>query len=323
MRWMILPAVKENIARAVDYLKRGKLVVLPTETVYGLGADATNGAAVAEIFAVKGRPQFNPLIAHVCDAAMAARYAVIDPLSQKLMDHFWPGPLTLVLPLKKKSGIHPFVTAGLPTLAIRSPRGIFSDIIAVLDAPVSAPSANRSGRISPTTAAVVADDLGACVPLILDGGACPVGVESTIVKVVEGEVFLLRPGGLVRAEIEKLAGRPVKRLAPYMAVEAPGMQESHYAPDAAVRLDAMEVHEGEALLAFGSQRAKGFEKAIAVLNLSPAGDMKEAATRLFDYLRKLDETDACRIAVEPVPIDGLGEAINDRLVRAAAPRIKR
>jgi len=317
---MILPATEDNIACAVKYLKRGALVVLPTETVYGLGADATNGIAVAGIFAAKGRPHFNPLIVHVSDAAMARRYGVIDPLSWKLMEHFWPGPLTLVLPLRERSGIHPLVTAWLPTLAMRSPQGIFSGIIATLDVPIAAPSANHSGKISPTTAAAVADDLGAQVPLILDGGPCPVGVESTIVKVAGDEVFLLRPGGAAREEIEKAAGRPVKRPARHTAVEAPGMLESHYAPHAAVRLEATEVHEGEALLAFGLRRAEGFEKAVAVLNLSPAGDVREAAARLFDCLRTLDRTDATCIVVEPVPMKGLGEAINDRLARAAASR---
>jgi len=319
---MILPAVKENIARAVDYLKHGKLVALPTETVYGLGADATNGAAVAEIFAVKGRPHFNPLIAHVSDAAMAGRYVEVDPLSQKLMEHFWPGPLTLVLPLREKSGIHPLVTAGLPILAIRNPRGIFADIIAALGAPVAAPSANRSGKVSPTTAAAVADDLGVQVPLILDGGPCSVGVESTIIKVVDDKILLLRPGGVARAEIEKVAGRTLLQSDASAGIEAPGMLESHYAPDAAVRLNAAEVHEGEALLAFGARRVKGFEKAVAILNLSPSGDTKEAATHLFDYLRRLDRPEINRIAVEPVPMQGLGEAINDRLMRAAAPRTK-
>lgn len=322
MRRMILPAVKENIVRAVDYLKHGKLVALPTETVYGLGADATNGAAVAEIFAVKGRPHFNPLIVHVSNVAMVGRYVEVDPLSQRLMEYFWPGPLTIVLPLREKCGIHPLVTAGLPTLAIRNPQGIFVDIIAALGAPVAAPSANRSGKVSPTTAAAVADDLGAQVPLILDGGLCSVGVESTIIKVVDGKVFLLRPGGLARAEIEKVTGRTLLQSDAFAGIEAPGMLESHYAPDAAVRLNAAEVYEGDALLAFGARRAKGFEKAVAILNLSSSGDTKEAATHLFDYLRRLDRPEISRIAVEPVPMEELGEAINDRLVRAAAPRTK-
>ncbi|RCL03954.1 MAG: putative translation factor [Candidatus Tokpelaia sp. JSC189] len=322
MKRMILPAVKENIGCAVDYLKQGALVVLPTETVYGLGADATNGVAVAQIFAVKERPQFNPLIVHVSDVNMAMRYVEVDPLSYKLMDHFWPGPLTFILPLRRKSGIHPLVTTGLTTLAVRSPQGIFSKIIAAFDAPVAAPSANRSGRVSPTNAVAVTEDIGSQVPLILDGGPCSVGIESTIIKVGGDAVLLLRPGGISRAEIEKVAGFPVLRLDQHTAIEAPGMLDSHYAPDAAVRLDVVEIYEGEALLAFGSKRAKKSEKAIAILNLSPFGDIKEAATHLFDYLRRLDRRDISRIAVEPVPPEGLGEAINDRLVRAAAPREK-
>jgi len=319
---MIVPASKSAVARAVACLRRGELVVLPTETVYGLGADATNGAGVAHIFAAKGRPQFNPLIAHVSGCAMAARYVDIDPLSQKLMDHFWPGPLTLVLPLRNDAGIHPLVTAGLPTLAVRHPQGLFSDIIAALDAPVAAPSANRSGRVSPTTAAAVAADLGAAVPLILDGGPCSVGVESTIVKVAGEQVFLLRPGGIARAEIEDIAARRLARLDHNQAIEAPGMLASHYAPHSAVRLDAADVYAGEALLAFGPRRARGYEKAVAVLNLSPRGDTREAAVHLFDYLRRLDSSGATCIAVEPVPMQGLGEAVNDRLRRAAAPRPK-
>ncbi|RCL02801.1 MAG: L-threonylcarbamoyladenylate synthase [Candidatus Tokpelaia sp. JSC188] len=319
---IILSAVKENIVLAVNYLKQGVLVALPTETVYGLGADATNGVAVAEIFTVKGRPQFNPLIAHVSNIAMAKRYVDIDPLSQKLMDHFWPGPLTFVLPLREKSEIHPLVTAGLTSLAIRSPQGIFSEIIELLDVPVATPSANRSGRISPTTAAAVAEDIGGEVELILDGGSCSIGVESTIIKVVENGILLLRPGGTSCAEIEKITDLPVLRYNQCTAIEAPGMLDSHYAPDIAVRLNAEEAYEGEALLAFGPRRAKGSKKAMAILNLSPLGDIKEAAIHLFDYLRRLNRQGVSCIAVEPVPMEGLGEAINDRLTRAAALRTK-
>lgn len=317
---MILPASEENIACAVAYLKRGELVALPTETVYGLAADAANGAAAAEIFAAKKRPQFNPLIVHVSDAAMAGRYVVMDPLSQRLMACFWPGPLTLVLPLREGAAIHPLVTAGLATLAIRCPQGVFSDIVRALGRPVAAPSANRSGRISPTTAAAVAHSLGGDAPLILDGGPCRIGVESTILQVRGDEVFLLRPGGVARADIEKAAARPLQQPEQDAAIAAPGMLKSHYAPEAALRLDVTQVHDGEGLLAFGPRRVKGYEKAAAVLNLSPSGDIKEAAARLFDCLGRLDRADISRIAVEPVPRDGLGEAINDRLARAAAPR---
>jgi len=317
---MILPVTEQNIARIIAALRAGELVALPTETVYGLAGDATNGAAVAAIFAAKGRPQFNPLIAHVSGRAMAARYVEIDPLSQQLMDAFWPGPLTLVLPLREKSGIHPLTTAGLPTLAIRNPQGVFSDIIAQLDGPLAAPSANRSGSISPTTAAAVVESLKARVPLVLDGGPCTVGVESTIIKVEGDEVFLLRPGGLPRADIEHVAGMRLKKLDAQAAVQAPGMLKSHYAPNAAMRLDVESLRRGEALLAFGAQRAKGYENAVALLNLSPAGNMEEAASNLFSYLHALDRPDVTAIAVEPIPSVGLGEAINDRLQRAAAPR---
>ncbi|RCL00451.1 MAG: L-threonylcarbamoyladenylate synthase [Candidatus Tokpelaia sp. JSC085] len=313
MKRTVFPVDENNISRAADYLKCGKLVALPTETVYGLCADATNGTAVSEIFVIKERPQFNPLIAHVSDVAMARRYVQVDPLSAKLMDHFWPGPLTIVLHLNEKSGVHPLVTAGLSTLAVRNPQGILVDIIKTLNVPLAASSANRSGQKSPTTAAAVADDLGTQVPFILDAGPCPVGVESTIIKIVRDQVLLLRPGGLTRTEIEKVIAQPVQNL----MMKAPGMLESYYAPDVVVRLDVTEVHEGEALLAFGPRRAIGFEKAVAILNLSPSANMKEAATCFFDSLRKLDKVNADCIAVEPVPMAGLGETINDRLMRIA------
>lgn len=317
---MILPVTERNIAQAIAALRAGGLVALPTETVYGLTGDATNGAAVAAIFAAKGRPQFNPLIAHVSSQDMAARYVDIDPLSQKLMAAFWPGPLTLVLPLREASGIHPLTTAGLPTLAVRNPQGVFSEIIARLAVPLAAPSANRSGSISPTTAMAVEESLQERVALVLDGGPCSIGVESTIIKVEDGKVFLLRPGGLPRAEIERVAGRRLQKLAAHAALQAPGMLKSHYAPAAAVRLEVTELRGGEALLAFGAQRAKGYENAVALLNLSPSGNMEEAASNLFSYLHALDQPDIAAIAVEPIPFVGLGEAINDRLQRAAAPR---
>lgn len=317
---MILPVTERNIARVIAVLRAGGLAALPTETVYGLAGDATSGAAVAAIFAAKGRPQFNPLIAHVSSQGMAARYVDIDPLSQKLIDAFWPGPLTLVLPLRESSGIHPLTTAGLPTLAVRNPQGVFSEIIARLDVPLAAPSANRSGSISPTTAAAVVESLQDRVSLVLDGGACSVGVESTIIKVEGDKVFLLRPGGLPGADIERVTGRKLQKPDAQAAVQAPGMLKSHYAPNAAVRLEVTELRAREALLAFGAQRAKGYENAVALLNLSPTGNMEEAAGNLFSYLHALDRPDIAAIAVEPIPYTGLGEAINDRLQRAAAPR---
>ncbi|OEI82299.1 threonylcarbamoyl-AMP synthase [Brucella sp. BO3] len=312
------------VLRAVEVLRRGGLVAIPTETVYGLAADAANGEGVAGIFAAKGRPQFNPLIAHVDGIAMAGRYVAFDPVSRRLAEAFWPGPLTIVLPLKERQDtdrpIHPLVTAGLSTLAVRMPHGRVRDVITALDSPVAAPSANTSGRISPTSAAAVAGDLGGRIDLILDAGPCDVGVESTIVKVDGDQVHLLRPGGLAAEEIEAFLGQKLRRAEHAAAIQAPGMMESHYAPDASMRLAVSDVKPGEALLAFGPHRVAESNRAAAVLNLSATGDLREAAANLFDFMRRLDATGAATIAVEPIPLDGLGEAINDRLKRAAAPR---
>ena len=304
---------------AFAVLKRGGLVALPTETVYGLAADAGNGAAVARIFEAKGRPRFNPLIANVANLDMAKAIAKFDPLSERLAAAFWPGPLTLVLPLLPGAPVHDLVTAGLETIALRQPQGFASGVIARLGRPLAAPSANSSGRISPTTAQAVADDLGNKVDLIVDGGQTPIGLESTIVKVEEGRVFLLRPGGAAAEDIERVAAVPLSREISGK-VEAPGMLLSHYAPKANLRLGADAILPGEALLAFGKNRAPGAEKAIAMLNLSPSGDLREAAANLFEHMRRLDASGAKMIAVEPIPAIGLGEAINDRLGRAAAPR---
>lgn len=317
---MIVPLSTKAVDEAVSLLAEGMLVALPTETVYGLAADAANGEAVAGIFTVKGRPHFNPLIAHVANRDMAEKYVNIDPISARLIEAFWPGPLTLVLPLKKDASIHPLVTAGLPTLAIRNPKGAFADIVTLLGRAVVAPSANRSGRLSPTTAKTVADDLGERISLIVDGGPCAVGVESTIVKIDADKVFLLRPGGLAAEEIENILGRKLIRLDQRAAIEAPGMMQSHYAPQAQVRINAHYVEEHEVLLAFGPKRIAHAEKASAVLNLSPSGNMQEAAANLFAFLKQLDRENIKAIAVEPIPLYGLGEAINDRLQRAAAPR---
>ena len=301
-------------------LEGGDVVAIPTETVYGLAGDATNGVAVARIFEAKGRPRFNPLIAHVADRAMADRVAGFDPLSARLADAFWPGPLTLVLPQRADSGIHPLVTAGLDTIALRMPRGFGGELIARLGRPLAAPSANSSGRISGTTAAAVAADLCDRIKLVVDGGATPVGLESTILKVEHGALRLLRPGGISAEEIEAVAGAKLSRGA--SGIEAPGMLASHYAPGAAMRLDVGAIARGEALLAFGRNRAEGWEKAVALLNLSETGDLREAASNLFAFMQALDRSGAATIAVEPIPYEGLGEAINDRLARAAAPRGK-
>ena len=307
---------------SVAELDAGQPIALPTETVYGLAADATNPAAITRIYETKGRPQFNPLICHLADIAMAERYAVFDPISLKLAKAFWPGPLTLVLPLKAGSDIHSLATAGLDTVGIRVPQGFAGDLIRRFDRPLAAPSANSSGKISPTSAAHVEADLGQKINLILDGGAATIGVESTIVKVEEdGRVRLLRPGGVVTEDIERVAGknleRPEKAAA---AIEAPGMLASHYAPGAAVRLHATSVRPGEALIRFGSVAIAGEEMARAVLDLSPSGDLAEAAANLFDYLKAADASGADMIAITAIPTHGLGEAINDRLSRAAAPR---
>ncbi|QND59230.1 L-threonylcarbamoyladenylate synthase [Mesorhizobium huakuii] len=312
-------AAGEALERALALLESGDVVAIPTETVYGLAGDATNGIGVARIFEAKGRPRFNPLIAHVADMAMAERIAVFDPLSKRLAEAFWPGPLTLVLPQRPGNGIHPLVTAGLDTIALRMPRGFGGDLIAKLGRPLAAPSANSSGRISATTAQAVADDLGARIKLVVDGGATPVGLESTIVKAEGERLRLLRPGGIAAEEIEAAIGMALLR-GGTAGIEAPGMLASHYAPGAAMRLNADTVGKGEALLAFGGQRAEGWRHAVAFLNLSASGDLREAASNLFAYMQELDRSGARTIAVETIPFDGLGEAINDRLSRAAAPR---
>jgi len=309
----------DALDEAVELLRAGELVAVPTETVYGLAADASNGAAVARIFETKGRPRFNPLIAHVGGFDMARAIGRFDPLSGRLAEAFWPGPLTLVVPLNLSAGIHPLVTAGLDTVALRFPRGFAASVVQRLGRPIAAPSANSSGRITGTSAEAVEADLGAKIRLIVDAGRTPVGLESTIVRIVDGAVHLLRPGGVATCEIERVAGAPIIQAASGK-VQAPGMLLSHYAPRAALRLDADEVREGEALLAFGASRARGAARASATRNLSPSGDLREAAANLFAFMNELDAARPDAIAVEPVPREGLGEAINDRLARAAAPR---
>ena len=312
------------IADAAVCLADGGLVAFPTETVYGLGADATNGAAVARLYAAKGRPSFNPLIAHVFDLAAAKKLAVFDAAAEKLAAAFWPGPLTLVL--KKRAGcpVAELATAGLDSIAVRVPQHpVALAILSRLGRPVVAPSANRSGHVSPTTARHVMDDLGGRIDFIVDGGPTSVGVESTIIGCLDRPV-LLRPGGLPRERIEAVLGQaledaPAEPADPGAPI-APGMMESHYAPRAQLRLQVDRVNPGEALLAFGARMPPGIEQAALVLNLSPGGDLVEAATNLFSDLRTLDQADIATIAVMRVPDEGLGEAINDRLARAAAPR---
>ncbi len=315
----IISPSPETLKQAADALRAGKLVAFPTETVYGLGGDATNERAVAAIYAAKGRPQFNPLIAHLAGAQEAARYVAWNERAQKLADAFWPGPLTLVLPRAKDSKIALLASAGLDTIAVRVPdHPVARELIRLSGLPVAAPSANASGRLSPTRAAHVADSLGDKVDWILDGGPCAIGVESTVLDLSGERPALLRPGGITKERIEALLGPIEESLKDPDAPKSPGMLESHYAPHLPVRLNATEAGDDEAFLTFGpDQQLKGGAFRI---NLSPGGDLLEAAANLFAMLRALDLPDFKGIAVMPIPDEGLGAAINDRLRRAAAPR---
>lgn len=319
----LLAANSAAISKAARRLADGGLVAFPTETVYGLGADAANARAVARLYAAKGRPSFNPLIAHVADLTAARRIARFDDDALRLARAFWPGALTLVLPKAPESPVCDLATAGLDSVAVRVPRHEVAEaILAAFGGPVVAPSANVSGHVSPTRAEHVMADLAGQIDLVIDGGPTPVGVESTIVACIS-EPTLLRPGGIARADIERVLGHPLI-VAPELKQNesplAPGLLASHYAPRALVRPDARDVRPNEALLAFGPQLPPGAEDAVQVLNLSPAGDLVEAAARLFDHLRALDASGVSAIAVMPIPDEGLGEAINDRLGRAAAPK---
>jgi L-threonylcarbamoyladenylate synthase len=321
----ILPAGEAAVAAAARRLSEGGLVAFPTETVYGLGADATNAAAIADLYQSKGRPSFNPLIAHVGDLAAARQIARFDAQALVLAERFWPGPLTLVLPKSEACRIAELATAGLDTVAIRVPsHPLARAILAAFGGPVVAPSANLSGHVSPTTAAHVEADLAGRIDLIVDGGPVAVGVESTIVGCFE-EPILLRPGGLPREEIERALGRALVQPPADVDIEstqplAPGMLSSHYAPHTRVRLNAEHLEPGEALLAFGPISISGIDEATAIKNLSARSDLHEAAANLFGYLRSLDTEAAKAIAVMPIPNEGLGEAINDRLRRAAVGR---
>ena len=325
LKTRILPASEAAVAAAARVLAEGGLVAFPTETVYGLGADAANPAAVAGIYRAKGRPAFNPLIAHVGDLTAARRIARFDAAAAALAEAFWPGPLTLVLPKADHCAVADLATAGLDTVAIRIPaHPVAREILRVFGGPVVAPSANISGHVSPTTAAHVQSDLAGRIDLIVDGGPVAVGVESTIIGCFD-EPMLLRPGGLPRAEIERVLGRALRQ-APTEVESgsaqplAPGMLASHYAPRARVRLDAQRLEPGEALLGFGLGAISGIDAASMVMNLSERGDLDEAAANLFGYLRALDSKGVRTIAVMPIPNEGLGEAINDRLRRAAVGR---
>ncbi|MBO0664162.1 threonylcarbamoyl-AMP synthase [Jiella sp. MQZ9-1] len=321
MRTEILPLSDPTAEpRAEALLKAGALVALPTETVYGLAGDSGSGDAVAGIFAAKGRPRFNPLICHVASLSMGRSIATFDDVALQLARHFWPGPLTLVLPLAADAAIHPLATAGLPTVAVRMPRGVVARLAGRLGRPIVAPSANLSGRVTGTSADAVARGLGGRIPLILDDGPSKVGVESTIIRPDGDRLLLLRAGGVGREEIAAASGLPIETPASGAPIAAPGGLASHYAPAGQIRLDAQTIESGEFVIAFGSDTPRGLERAAAVVNLSPSGDLTEAAANLFAALAAFDRPQIQRIAVTPIPRTGLGEAINDRLTRAAAPR---
>jgi L-threonylcarbamoyladenylate synthase len=299
----------DTVEAAGEALRAGRLVLMPTETVYGLAADASNAAAVASIFEAKGRPRFNPLIAHVEDAVAAEGVAVFDAAARALADAFWPGPLTLVVPVRDRDRVCDLARAGLDSIAVRVPgHAKARAIIAAFGGAVVAPSANRSGRPSPTTFADAVEETGVSAAAAVDGGPCAVGVESTVVSVLDGRVALLRPGAVTRAEIEALVGPLAESGEGH---RSPGRLTTHYAPDAPVRIEAGAARDGEILLGFGPGVGE------ARWSLSPAGDPREAAANLFRLLREADREHPVSIAVAPVPMAGLGEAINDRLRRAA------
>jgi len=307
---MIVTPQKDAVATAADALRAGKLVILPTETVYGLGADASNPEAVAAIFEAKGRPRFNPLIAHVANSAAAEKVAIFDDRARALAEAFWPGPLTIVVPIKNRFAVCDLARAGLDSVAIRVPgHAKAREVIAAFGGAVVAPSANRSGRPSPTTYADAVEETGLATGAAIDGGPCAVGVESTVVSVLGGQVALLRPGSVTRRELEEIVGPLAERAEE--GHRSPGRMALHYAPDAPVRINVEQPAEGELLLGFGE--GVGDPR----WSLSPTGNLREAAANLFRLLREADRTHPKGIAVTPVPKDGLGEAINDRLKRAA------
>jgi L-threonylcarbamoyladenylate synthase len=312
---------RAGIEAAAKILSEGGLVAFPTETVYGLGADATDARAVARLYEAKGRPAFNPLITHVADLAAARRAGEFTPLAEKLAAKFWPGPLTLVVPANGL--VCDLARAGLSTVALRVPvHTVAQKLLSTFGKPVAAPSANRAGHVSPTRAEHVIADLSGRIDAVLDGGPTPLGLESTIVDCTSETPLLLRPGGVPRGDIERALGAKVADApnADAMAPQSPGRLASHYATRARIRMNASEVRPGEAVLNFGAQKLAGIETAVAALDLSPRGDLAEAAAHFFSHLRALDASGAAVIAIAPVPRDGLGEAINDRLARGAAPR---
>jgi L-threonylcarbamoyladenylate synthase len=311
----VVPATPEAISKAAQALAQGEIVAFPTETVYGLGANALDARAVAKVFAAKERPRFNPLIVHVPGIAAAERYALMTDTARRLAEAFWPGPLSLVLKKRRGSGIADLVSAGLDTIALRAPaHPVAQALLAESALPIAAPSANRSGRVSPTTAAHVKAELGELPAMILDGGPCQLGIESTVLSAIGPEPGLLRPGALPREAIELVLGAPLATAQANHRGASPGQLETHYAPSTKLRLGATAVHPDEALLAFGPDIPQGARVSV---NLSVSGNLEEAAARLFAALRELDQASATAIAVMPIPAYGLGEAINDRLQRAA------
>jgi L-threonylcarbamoyladenylate synthase len=300
-----------EISEAARVLKSGGLVAFPTETVYGLGADALNDHAIARIYSAKGRPSFNPLIVHVASLEEAKLYGQFDESSESLARVFWPGSLTLVVPRTDDCAVPLLASAGLDTIALRIPsHDMALSLLQEFGGPVVAPSANPSGYISPTTAQHVRDGLGAKVDCILDGGTCSVGVESTVVRVLGADVYLLRAGGIAREQIESVIGRKLKMIEAASAFHSPGQMESHYAPRARLRLNAVEPVAGETHIGFGAVASGPY-------SLSQTGDVVEAAANLYRLLHEVDALGGDRIAVAPVPMEGLGEAVNDRLRRAA------
>ena len=306
----ILPADDAAVAAAADILRGGQIVAIPTETVYGLAADVSNAAAVERIYAAKGRPDFNPLIVHVADSDAAERFAVFGDLAHMLAEEFWPGPLTLVLPLQEAAQVAKAVTAGLSTIAIRCPaHPVMQAVLRATGISLAAPSANKSGGISPTRAEHVLDSLGSVVPLILDAGPCAAGLESTIVAVRDNGWQILRPGPVTAEALAAVAGSPPIAVAD-AKIEAPGQLASHYAPLKPLRLNVQTASADEWHIGFG--KVEGDD------NLSPSGNLVEAAARLFDCLHKADASKRDTIAVAPIPEEGIGAAINDRLARAAS-----
>jgi L-threonylcarbamoyladenylate synthase len=312
----LVQASAEAIERAARLIRAGELVAFPTETVYGLGGDATSEAAVARIFAAKGRPRFNPLIVHMSGLAEAEALGVFDERARLAAGRFWPGPLSLVLPRRAQCGLSLLASAGLDTVALRAPaHSVAQALLRAAGRPIAAPSANRSGRVSPTTATHVAAELGDRVALILDGGPCAVGIESSVLDLTGPTPALLRAGGVTLEQLGEIFGKVATPAAGDEAPRAPGRLPSHYAPELPVRLDVLEARPGEALLAFGPEAPPGFAM---VLFLSLTGDLAEAAANLFAMLRRLDRPEFTGIAVMPIPEEALGRAINDRLRRAAA-----